>query len=186
MDTEGAELGRLADGPPHIVEATRRECLPGGRTSVRTPMDSLRRARWELSVLAELADPGEMQLSAVFDDAGQVVDFEWRRLSPVVTLALGCAGANLVGHRLLVFFEGSPLGEMLFDTYRLVLHSRTARIARVVSQDGACIHQVSESTLGVRVRVTNTTAVERVISAQHALHALEARANLSSGQDQAA
>lgn len=134
---------------------------------------SLRHARWQLAVLAELAEPGEMQLSAVFNAAGQIVDFEWRRLSPAVTRAVGCPGANLVGQSMLQYFDESHPAYELLDIYRAAWKSGASRVARIILDDCVYLHQAARSMLGVAVRVTNITAFERVIAAQHMLRVLE-------------
>lgn len=60
----------------------------------------LQRAKWDLAVLEELAKPGNMELTPVFDMGGEVIDFMWLKASPTSTLAFGCTGEDLAGRLL--------------------------------------------------------------------------------------
>ena len=57
-------------------------------------MNPLQRARWQLAVLSELAQPGFMHLAPVLDESRDVLDFRWLEASPTSTRALGHSGAR--------------------------------------------------------------------------------------------
>jgi hypothetical protein len=137
-------------------------------------MTLLRRAQWHLGLLEELAQPGHMALAAVWGDGGgEVIDFTWQAASPTATLALGCAGEDLVGRRLKPVLVAHAMDAKVFATYRAVFLEQRAQTLGVDGQDGLTVHAVSPVPGGLNVEVTCAAALERVLAAQQAVRALE-------------
>lgn len=138
-------------------------------------MTLLRRAKWHLGVLEELAQPGQMALAAVWGEGGggEVIDFTWQAASPTATLALGCAGEDLVGRRLRPVLVACGVDARVFATYRAVLLEQRAQTLGVDGQDGLTVHAVSPLPGGLSVEVTRVAALQRVLAAQEAVRALE-------------
>ena len=61
------------------------EDLTLGHKSLLT---ATQRARWDAAVLEELAAPCAMELAAVVDALGSLIDFEWRFADPLATLII--------------------------------------------------------------------------------------------------
>jgi hypothetical protein len=133
----------------------------------------LDRAKWELAVLDELAQPGHMALAAVFDGTGQVVDFTWQEASPTATRALGCAGEDLVGRALKQVLVACAMDASVFDSYRTVFLQQRAETLRVDGQDGVALHAISPLPNGLSVEVTCIAAMDRVLAAQQAVREAE-------------
>jgi len=133
----------------------------------------LGRARWDLAVLVELAEPGHMALTPVLDDGGQVVDFTWQKASPTSTLALGCAGEDLVGHTLKQVLAECAMDASVFDSYRAVFLQQQARVVRVDGPDGVTVHSISALPTGLIVEVTRVAVMDRALAAQRAVGELE-------------
>jgi len=146
---------------------------PGLAATHAGRMKLLDRAKWNLAVLAELAEPGHMALAAVFDNAGQVVDFAWREASPTATLALGCAGEELVGRTLKQVLVECAIDPCVFDSYRTVFLQTRAQVFRVGGKDGDTLHAISPLPPGLTVEVTRVAAIDRVTAAQLAVRGLE-------------
>ncbi|MFT5934405.1 MAG: hypothetical protein ACI9M6_001455 [Hydrogenophaga sp.] len=137
-------------------------------------MTPLRRAQWRLGLLEELAQPGHMALAAVWGDGGdEVIDFTWQAASPTATLALGCAGEDLVGRRLKPVLVACAMDAKVFATYRAVFLEQRAQTLGVDGQDGLTVHAVSPLPGGLSVEVTLPAALERVLAAQQAVRALK-------------
>ena len=135
-------------------------------------MTLLHRARWNLAVLVELAEPGHMVLAPVFDDGGEVIDFAWQEASPTATLALGCAGEGLVGHMLKQVLVEGAMDVSVFATYRTVFLQQRAETLRINGQDGIAVHAMSPPPGSLTVEVTRVSAMDRALSAQQAVREL--------------
>ena len=133
----------------------------------------LGQARWDLAVLVELAQPGHMALAPVFDEDGQVIDFVWREASPTSTLALGCAGKDLVGRTLKQVLVECAIDTSLFTRYRAVFLQKRAQVLRVDGEDGVTVHAISPLPDGLTVEVTRIAAMNRVLAAQQTVQGLE-------------
>lgn len=133
----------------------------------------LGRAKWDLAVLVELAQPGHMALAPVFDEDGQVIDFIWRAASPTSTLALGCAGEDLVGRTLKQVLAECAIDGSLFARYRVVFLQGQAQVLRVAGKDGVTVHTISPLPAGLTVEVTRVAAMNRVLAAQQAVQGLK-------------
>lgn len=132
----------------------------------------LQRARWNLAVLVELAQPGHMALAPVFDDGGEVIDFAWQEASPTATLALGCAGEDLVGHKLKQVLVACAMDVSVFATYRTVFLQQRAETLRIDGQDGITEHAISPLPGSLTVEVTRVAAMDRARAAQQAVREL--------------
>ena len=124
-------------------------------------------------MLVELAQPGHMALAPVLDEDGQVVDFTWREASPTSTLALGCAGQDLVGRTLKEVLVECTIDASLFARYRAVFLRKRAQVLRVDGEDGVTVHAISPLPGGLTVEVTRVAAMNRVLAAQQAVRGLE-------------
>jgi hypothetical protein len=133
----------------------------------------LHRARWNLAVLEELAKPGHMALAPVFDDAGQVIDFTWREASPTATLALGCAGEDLVGRRLKQVLVECAIDASVFVNYQTVFLQQQTLVLEVESKNGATFHNISPHPARLTVEITCAAATDRAAAAQREARALE-------------
>ena len=119
------------------------------------------RASWDVAVLEELAAPCAMELAAVVDFQGSLIDFEWCFADPLATLTLGNAGADLSGIRLTQLPDQSLLADSLFSTYASVWQSSQPQIVKVTCGDWSGEHDVCRTATGVFVRVTSSAAVEK-------------------------
>jgi hypothetical protein len=135
-------------------------------TAHHGPMTRLSQARWRLGVLTELAQPGHMALAPVLDDGGEVIDFTWRQVSPTSTLALGCAGEDLVGCKLKQVLGKCAIDASVFDSYRAVFLQQRAQILRVDGKDGVTVHCVLPLPAGLTVEVPCVAAMDRMLAAQ--------------------
>lgn len=159
---------------PSTMHTPRPSPQPDPRAEYAERMTLLRRAKWHLGVLEELAQPGHMALAAVWGDGGgEVIDFTWQAASPTATLALGCAGEDLVGRRLRPVLVACGVDAQVFATYRAVLLEQRAQTLGVDGQDGLTVHAVSPLPGGLSVEMTRVAALERVLAAQQAVRALE-------------
>jgi hypothetical protein len=136
-------------------------------------MTLLNQARWNLAVLSELAEPGHMALAPVFDGGCEVVDFTWQKASPTATLALGCAGEDLVGRALKQVLRKCAMDASVFDSYRAVFLQQQAQVLRVDGPDGVTVHSISALPTGLIVDVTRVAAMDRALAAQRAVGELE-------------
>jgi len=114
-----------------------------------------------------------MALTPVLDDGGQVVDFTWQKASPTSTLALGCAGEDLVGHTLKQVLAECAMDASVFDSYRAVFLQQQARVVRVDGPDGVTVHSISALPTGLIVEVTRVAVMDRALAAQRAVGELE-------------
>jgi hypothetical protein len=130
-------------------------------------------ARWNLAVLTELAQPGHMTLAPVWDGGGDVIDFTWQQASPTSTLALGCAGENLVGCSLKQVLRRCATDASVFDSYRAVFLQQQAQILRVDGKDGITVHSISPLPTGLTVEVACVAAMDRLLAAQLAMRERE-------------
>jgi hypothetical protein len=142
-------------------------------TAHHGPMTLLSQARWRLGVLTELAQPGHMALVPVLDDGGDVIDFTWRQASPTSTLALGCAGEDLVGRKLKQVLRKCAIDASVFDSYRAVFLQQRTQILRVDSKDGVTVHCISPLPAGLTVEVLCVAAMDRMLAAQLAIRERE-------------
>lgn len=149
--------------------------LPNGAgdlTSAEGSLSGRQRANWDLAVLTELSAASAMDLTAVHDTDGNLIDFEWRFADPLATLTLGHPGADLCGFRLTQLPEQPALATVLFSTYRSVWQSGQAQIVDVKCDDWSGAHLVRRSATGVSVVVTSVAAVDRFTAAQNRLLAM--------------
>ena len=138
-------------------------------------MNPSQRARWQLAVLSELAQPGFMHLAPVLDESRDVLDFRWLEASPTSTRALGCAGKDLVGRSLKQVLAECGMRLSMMAAYRSAFLEQCSRVERVESEDGMALHQISPSPRELTVKVINQAAVERVLEAQRVVSLLEPR-----------
>ena len=149
--------------------------LPNGAgdlTSAEGSLSGRQRANWDLAVLTELSAASAMDLTAVHDSDGNLIDFEWRFADPLATLTLGHPGADLCGVRLTQLPEQPALATVLFSTYRDVWQSGQAQIVDVKCDNWSGAHLVRRSATGVSVVVTSVAAVDRFTAAQNRLLAM--------------
>ena len=149
--------------------------LPNGAgdlTSVEGLLSARRRANWDLAVLTELSAASAMELAAVQDTDGKLIDFEWRFADPLATLTLGHPGADLCGVRLTQLPEQPALATVLFSTYRNVWQCGQAQIVDVKCDNWSGAHLVRRSATGVAVVVTSAVAEDRLTVAQNTLLAM--------------
>lgn len=130
-------------------------------------------ARWDLAVLAELAATSAMELAAVEDTHGGLIDFEWRFADPLATWTLGHAGEELCGTRLTQLPDQFALATVLFSAYRGVWLGGQPQSIQVTCGDWSGVHDVRRSVIGVSVLVTSPVEVQRHMAAQRHLHAIE-------------
>ena len=138
-------------------------------------MNALQRARWQLAVLSELAQPGFMRLAPVLEEGTDVLDFRWLEASPTSTRALECPGKDLVGRSLKQVLAECGMRLSIMAAYRSAFLEQCSRVERVEGKDGMALHQISPSPWGLTVNVTNQAAVERVLAAQRVVSLLESR-----------
>ena len=138
-------------------------------------MNPLQRAKWQLAVLSELAQPVFMLLAPVRDERRDVLDFRWLEAMPTSTLALGCAGRDLVGRSLKQVLAECVVRPSMMSTCRSAFLAQCSRVEYVEGKDGMALHQISPSRWELSIKVTNQAAVERVLSAQRVLSQLESR-----------
>ena len=138
-------------------------------------MNPLQRARWQLAVLSELAQPGVMHLAPVLNESRDVVDFRWLEASPTSTRALGCAGKDLVGRSLKQVLAECGVHLSIMAACRSAFLEQRSRVEHVDGRDGIALHQISPSRWELTIKVTTQAAVERVLSAQRVLSQLESR-----------
>ncbi len=131
------------------------------------------RARWNLAVLSELAEPGRMALVPVVGREGRVSDFMWRYASPTVTLTLGCAGEDLSGLTLTQVLGASALRDALFEICHRTILSRSSLTAAVKVGDWRGRFVAHPSSAGLTGVLTSSSAIRRVIAAQRILRELE-------------
>ena len=145
----------------------------GDLTSVEGSLSARQRANWDLAVLTEMSAASAMDLAAVHDTDGNLIDFEWHSADPLATLTLGHAGADLCGFRLTQLPEQPALAAVLFATYRDVWQSGQTQIVDVKCDNWSGAHLVRRSATGVAVVVTSAVAVDRLMAAQDRLLAME-------------
>ena len=138
-------------------------------------MNPLQRAKWQLAVLSELAQPGFMHLAPVLDESRDVLDFRWLEASPTSTRALGCVGRDLVGRSLKQVLAQCGVCPSIMAACRSAFLGQCSRVEHVEGKDGMAMHQISPSRWELSIKVTNQAAVERVLSAQRVLSQLESR-----------
>ena len=138
-------------------------------------MNPLQRARWQLSVLSELAQPGFMRLAPVLEESTDVLDFRWLEASPTSTRALQCAGKDLVGRSLKQVLAECGMRLSIMAAYRSAFLEQCSRVECVEGKDGMALHQISPSPWELTVTVTHQAAVERVLAAQRVVSLLESR-----------
>ena len=138
-------------------------------------MNPLQRAKWQLAVRGELAQPGFMRLAPVFDGSRDVLDFTWLEASPTSTRALGCAGRDLVGRSLKQVLAEYGVRPSMMAACRSAFLGQCSRVEHVEGKDGMALHQISPSSWELSIAVTNQAAVERVLSAQRVLSQLESK-----------
>ena len=138
-------------------------------------MNSLQRAKWQLAVLAELAQPGFMHLAPVLDESKDVLDFTCLKASPTSTRVLGFAGEDLVGRMLKQVLVECGIHLSMVAACRSAFIDQCSRVEHVEGKDGMMVCQISPSRREMTIKVTSRAAVERVLSAQQVLSQLESR-----------
>ena len=142
-------------------------------TAHHKPVTLLNQAKWRLSVLTELAQPGHMALVPLLGDGGEVIDFIWSQASPTCTLAMGCAGEDLVGCQLKQVLVKCAIDASVFDSYRTVFLQQQAQVLRVEGKDGVTVHCISPLPTGLSVEVSCVAAMDRMLAAQLAIRERE-------------
>lgn len=109
--------------------------------------------------------PGVMQLVAVRERSGRIVDFIWESGNETAARLMHCAMKDLPGKHLLADVAG-PLGHpLLVDRYRRVIeHGNAQSFDQVHVLDGAqdiVVHRVVRHGDGVVVTLTNLSAERR-------------------------
>ena len=102
-----------------------------------------------------------------------MIDLTWRQASPTSTLALGCAGENLVGCKLKQVLGKCAIDASVFDSYRAVFLQQQAQILRVEGKDGVTVHCISPLPAGLTVEVSSVAATDRMLAAQQAIRERE-------------
>jgi len=138
-------------------------------------MNPWQRAKWQLAVLSELAQPGFMRLAPVLDESRDVLDFRWLEASPTSTQAFGCAGIDLLGRSLKQVLAECRIRLSILAACRSAFLEQCSRVEHVEGKHGMALHQISPSRWELTIKVTNQGAVERVLSAQRGLSQLESR-----------
>lgn len=146
---------------------------PGLMAACSERMTRLDQAKWHLAVLMELAQPGHITLAAVFDSLGQVIDFTCQEVSPTATLALGCAGDDLVGRTLKQVLVECEMDASVFAAYQTVFLQQQAQILRVDGPDGVTVHCISLLPAGLSVEISCVAAMDRMLAAHQTMRELE-------------
>ncbi|MDP1533569.1 MAG: hypothetical protein Q8L92_08310, partial [Rubrivivax sp.] len=123
----------------------------------------MRRAQWNVAVLAELATPGRLVLIPVVGRLGRVSDFMWQGASPTVTLLLGCAGVDLTGRTLTQILGACHLRDVLFQTCHQAFLSRSPQTAAVNGDDWQGRIDARPSSAGLTAAMTSSSAIARVM-----------------------
>ncbi len=110
-------------------------------------------------------EPGVMQLTAVRDRSGRIVDFVWVSANAAAARMMYCAASELPGKHLRDGVAG-PLGHpVLVERYRRVIeHGNAQSFAQVHLLDGTqdiVDHRVVRQGDGVMVTLTNLSADRR-------------------------
>lgn len=160
-----------------VVSAPRSKLEPDLQTPVGVVglVGPMHRAKWNVAVLSELAEPGRMVLIPVVGREGRVGDFMWRRASPTVTLMLGCAGEDLSERTLTQVLGAGALRDALFETCHRAFLNRSPQTAAVTCGDWRGRLVAHPSSAGVTAVLTCALAIERVIAAQRVLRELQGR-----------
>lgn len=139
-------------------------------------LSTLARARWRHAVLAELAEPGYIDLAPVRDPQSKIVDFSTTQVSPAAAKLLGIDDERR-GPRLLAAIACAESRRHVVEACRRVASDGGDVAVIAGSSDGQLdsivIHKVFGSTTSVSVGLTCPTAMARLRSAEHALHALD-------------
>ena len=122
-------------------------------------MNPLQRAKWQLAVLGELAQPGFMHLAPVLDERRDVLDFTWSEASPTSTRALGCAGKDLVGRSLKQVLAECGIRLSIMAACRSAFLEQCSRVEHVEGKDGMVVCRISPSPWEVTIKLTNQAAV---------------------------
>jgi len=117
----------------------------------------LRRARWQLAVASELAQPGFMELAPVRDSKQQVTDFEWTSATHMASRLVTGLGDELTGRRLLDVMANHADARTVFDAYRNVA-ARCMASAVVVQRSGAGMDSAVDVIQGQQVNGVEMTA----------------------------
>ena len=144
----------------------------------RCSLEMLQRARWQLAVTSELAQPGLMELVPIHDSRRQVIDFEWTGATRMASHLLTGLEDDLAGRRLLDVMANHADILTVFDAYRNVAAHCMASVV-VVQRSGAgmvsaAVHRVHASPEGIAVVLYSPSAVSREAACERALRALEA------------
>ena len=103
-------------------------------------MNPLQRARWQLAVLSELAQPGFMHLAPALDERRDVLGFRWLEASPTPTRALGCVGRDLVGRSLKQVLAECGVRPSIMAACRSAFLGQCSRVEHVEGKDGMALH----------------------------------------------
>lgn len=133
----------------------------------------MRRAKWNVAVHFEMAEPGRMMMIPVVEPEGRVGDFRCHCASPTVTWMLGCAGEDLSGRTLTQILGASPLRDTLFETCHQAFLNRLPQTAAVNGVEWRGSIDALPSSAGLTVVLTSSSAIERVIVAQRVLRELD-------------
>jgi hypothetical protein len=146
---------------------------------LRCAFSPLRCAKWQFAVMCELAEPGVMELTPVMGADLEVVDFEWVGATPMASHLMDCAGANLVGQRLLTIMDGHPDIRNVFDVYRSALKQVKELTVEYRSTHGTreCVvsHEVKPSHGAISVVLKSSMAIDRAEKFKVALGAFAAK-----------
>lgn len=130
-------------------------------------------------MLAELAEPGYIDLAPVRDRQSKIVDFATTQVSPAAAKLLGLEGEP-PAPRLLAAIPCAESRRHVVDACRRVASDGGDVAVTTRSIDGQLdsivLHKVWGSATSVSVGLTCPTAMARLRSAKHALHALDPEA----------
>ncbi len=142
----------------------------------------LARSRWRHAVLAELAEPGYIDLAPVRDHQARIVDFATTEVSPAAAMLLGLDGEPPAA-RLLAAIPCAESRRHVVDACRRVASDGRDVAVTARSNEGPLdsivLQKVFGSTTSVSVGLTCPTAMARLRSAEHALRALDPAAGPS-------
>jgi hypothetical protein len=133
----------------------------------------LRRAQWNVAVVSELAGPHEMVLEAVRTSTNSIVDFRWLSITPGACHALGFTHDDALRSSLLRLIEEQATGQTLFAAYQRTFLTGMQLTTEVCGARGPCMHQATKTIAGVRVLVTDLSAVDCLLTGQRLVYALE-------------
>lgn len=139
----------------------------------------LRRAKWQVAVAEELAEPTRMELILVAGADGAVIDFELRSENPSSFRLLGCAFYGVAGCSLAgAFVRKAPMRDILFNMCRRALLTgsrQTVALDQAELLGGSLEVWLSEG--GLTASVTFPEAVQRLTIAKRVLEEIAHSSN---------